>query len=74
MRKKNSLILLFVGIVAIVDAAFGQGGITLAGADYIAPSQIRVAPGQVITLKLTGLKTILPANAPAVRANFRALA
>ena len=69
MRKKNSLILLFVGIAAIADAAFGQGGITLAGADYVAPSQIRVAPGQVITFKLTGLKTILPANAPAVREN-----
>jgi len=63
-RVENGL----AGFMLIAGSAFGQGGITLAGAGYTAPSPIRVAPGQVITLRLTGLKTILPASAPTSRA------
>ena len=37
---------------------FGQGP-TLAGTGYSNPSIIRVAPGQITTLFLTGLKTVL---------------
>ena len=47
---------------------FGQG-ITLAGAGYSDPSVIRVAPGQITTLFVTGLKTVLssqPVNATSI--------
>jgi hypothetical protein len=37
---------------------FGQG-ITLSGTGYTDPSIIRVAPGQITTLFVTGLKTVL---------------
>ena len=37
---------------------FGQGP-TLAGTGYSNPSIIRVAPGQITTLFVTGLKTVL---------------
>ncbi len=40
---------------------FGQGP-TLAGAGYSNPSIIRVAPGQITTLFVTGLKTVLPSQ------------
>src|SRR5579863_8280141 len=36
---------------------FGQG-ITLAGTGYTDPSVIQVAPGQITTLFVTGLKTV----------------
>ena len=38
--------------------SFGQGP-TLAGAGYSNPSIVRVAPGQIATLFVTGLKTVL---------------
>jgi hypothetical protein len=47
---------------------FGQG-ITLSGTGYTDPSTIRVAPGQITTLFVTGLKTVLssqPVNATIV--------
>ncbi len=44
--------LLFAGI------AFGQSGPTLIGAGYGPPSRIVIAPGQVITFRLTGMKVI----------------
>ena len=47
---------------------FAQG-ITLAGTGYADPSVIRVAPGQITTLFVTGLKTVLstsPVNANTV--------
>lgn len=50
-------------------AALGQGGITLVDAGYTAPTPIRVAPGQIVTFRLTGLKTVLPATAPIQRAS-----
>src|SRR5713101_8291053 len=58
----------FAAMIFAAAAAFGQGGITLAGAGYTAPTPIHAAPGQVITLRLTGLKTVLPAGAPIQRA------
>jgi len=61
---------LFVLIAAISMSIgmFGQG-ITLSGTGYSDPSIIRVAPGQITTLFLTGLKTVLssqPVNADVV--------
>ena len=47
---------------------FGQG-ITVSGTGYTDPSIIRVAPGQITTLFVTGLKTVLssqPVNATIV--------
>lgn len=42
---------------------FGQGqGITLAGSGYSDPTVIKVAPGQITTFFVTGLKTILPSG------------
>lgn len=41
-----------------LGSLFGQG-ITLAGAGYSDPSVIRAAPGQITTLFVTGLKTVL---------------
>jgi hypothetical protein len=52
------------GLVLIQTAALGQGAISVAGSDYSAPSALSVAPGQIVTLRVMGLKTILPANAP----------
>src|SRR5260370_10514788 len=49
-------------------AAFGQSGFTLRDAGYTAPTPIRAAPGQIITLRLTGLKTVLSASASIQRA------
>ena len=55
---------LILVLALIQTAALGQGGISLAGSDYSSPSALLVAPGQIITLRVIGLKTILPANAP----------
>src|ERR1039457_970037 len=55
-------------IIISLAQMFGQG-ITLAGAGYSDPSVIRVAPGQITTLFVTGLKTVLssqPVNANVV--------
>jgi uncharacterized protein (TIGR03437 family) len=52
------------GLALIQTVALGQGGISLAGSDYSSPSALLVAPGQIITLRAVGLKTVLPANAP----------
>ncbi len=52
------------GLALIQTVALGQSGISLAGSDYSAPSALSVAPGQIITLRVIGLKTILPTNAP----------
>jgi uncharacterized protein (TIGR03437 family) len=39
--------------------AFGQSGPTLVGSAYSLPPTVAVAPGQIVTLQVTGLKTIL---------------
>ena len=58
---------LFGVCASIISPSFLQGqGITLAGTGYTDPSIIRVAPGQITTLFVTGLKTVLssqPVNA-----------
>jgi uncharacterized protein (TIGR03437 family) len=45
-------------LAAGYGVGFGQGP-TLAGAGYADPSMIQVAPGQITTLFVTGLKTVL---------------
>jgi uncharacterized protein (TIGR03437 family) len=45
-------------ITASLAPTFGQGP-TLVGAGYFDPAVIRVAPGQITTLFVTGLKTVL---------------
>jgi hypothetical protein len=37
-------------------------------AGYITPTAIQVAPGQVITLYISGTKTVLPSQSPSIRA------
>lgn len=60
--------ILFIAVCSAgtyVSPLFGQGP-TLAGTGYTDPSIIRVAPGQITTLFVTGLKTVLtsqPVNA-----------
>jgi hypothetical protein len=60
--------ILFIAICSIPTnllPVFGQGP-TLAGTGYTDPSIVRVAPGQITTLFVTGLKTVLrsqPVNA-----------
>jgi hypothetical protein len=44
-----------------LGSLFGQGP-TLAGSGYSNPSIIKVAPGQITTLFMTGLKTVLPSE------------
>ena len=39
--------------------ALGQSGPTLVGSSYSPPSTAAFAPGQIVTLQVTGLKTIL---------------
>ena len=60
----GTLAKLILVLALIQTAALGQGGISLAGSDYSAPSVLSVAPGQIITLRVMGLKTILPTKAP----------
>ncbi len=54
-RTASCLFLMNLGSI------FGQGP-TLAGTGYSNPSIIKVAPGQVTTLFVTGLKTVLPSE------------
>jgi hypothetical protein len=61
----RQLLRVLLGLFALSLApAFGQG-LTLVGAGYSDPSSIRVAPGQITTFFVAGLKTILanPATA-----------
>src|SRR5437879_4459410 len=48
-----------IPILLIGSNAFGQ---TLVGTSYDDPSVVRVAPGHVVPLVVTGLKTVLPAG------------
>jgi hypothetical protein len=57
-----------VKLILFQALAFGQGSTSLAGSGYNAPATLTVAPGQIITLRFTALKTVLPANAAAQRA------
>ena len=57
--------LIFGGSVLVQAADTGP---TVAGSGYAAPGLIRVAPGQVMTFFVTGLKTVLPPDARTDRA------
>ena len=46
------------------NLVFGQGP-TLTGIGYVDPSIMRVAPGQITTLFVTGLKTVLASSVSA---------
>jgi uncharacterized protein (TIGR03437 family) len=48
-----------VNLVACLCAS-GQTGPTLIGSGYNLPTTLRLAPGQITTLFVTGLKTVLP--------------
>ena len=68
MRQITTLGTTSCAILMGLVPLFGQG-ITLAGTGYTDPSVIRVAPGQITTLFVTGLKTVLssqPVNATIV--------
>jgi hypothetical protein len=71
-RKRRTMRRMFFiagcAIIMSLGLLFGQG-ITLSGTGYTDPSIIRVAPGQITTLFVTGLKTVLssqPVNATIV--------
>ena len=51
-------LLLLIAAISLSTGLFGQG-ITLSGTGYSDPSIIRVAPGQITTLFVTGMKTVL---------------
>lgn len=55
LRNAGCLLLMSLGPL------FGQGP-TLTGTGYSNPSVVRVAPGQITTLFVTGLKTVLPSE------------
>ena len=57
----------FCAMLFSLARLFGQNPI-LMGAGYANPTPIRVAPGQIITLYVSGTKTILPSDAPIVKA------
>ncbi len=64
----RQMLCILIWLFAMNPAIFGQG-ITLSGTGYTDPSIIRVAPGQITTLFVTGLKTVLssqPVNADVV--------
>ena len=64
----RQVLLVLIAAISMSIGVFGQG-ITLSGAGYTDPSIIRVAPGQITTLFVTGLKTVLssqPVNANVV--------
>jgi uncharacterized protein (TIGR03437 family) len=54
--------------VCAARPVLGQAGITLTGAGYVNPTPIQVAPGQVVTFFLSGLKTVLPGPNRSVKA------
>jgi len=45
---------------AAVEMLFGQNGPTLAGGGYFRVSTLLIAPGQIVTLHVDGLQTVLP--------------
>jgi hypothetical protein len=56
-------------LALIVCGTLGaQSDIALVGAGYVNPIPVRVAPGQVVTFFLTGMKTVLPPPFRAERA------
>jgi uncharacterized protein (TIGR03437 family) len=72
MRRTHVLQTASCAILIGLSPLFGQGP-TLAGIGYTDPSIIRVAPGQITTLFVTGLKTVLsssPVNATTVPPPF----
>lgn len=65
---RRILLIATYAILARLGHLLGQG-LTLAGAGFTNPSIIRVAPGQITTIFVTGLKTVLassPVNAAVV--------
>ncbi len=60
MRRRRFLIGVCATIVSLCPG-YGQGP-TLAGSGYSDPSIILVAPGQITTIFVTGLKTVLPSS------------
>jgi len=65
---RRSFLIATCASVTNLGFLFGQG-VTLIGSGYSDPSVIRVAPGQIATLFVTGLKTVLlsqPINAAVV--------
>jgi len=54
--------------LSVVGSAFCQIGPTLVGSGYGRPSYLAIAPGQILTLQLAGMKTILKSPARATAA------
>ena len=47
-------------VAGLIGHAFAQTGPSLIGASYTTPPLLRVSPGQIVRLQLTGLQTNLP--------------
>jgi hypothetical protein len=58
--------LVCLGIMSL--AAVSAQTTILMSAGYTTPTPIQVAPGQVITLYISGTKTVLPLQSPSIRA------
>jgi len=48
------------GFLFLLTPLYGQSGPTLIGAGYSLPTELMVAPGQIVRLQVTGLKTVVP--------------
>ncbi len=49
-----------IAVILLLGSASGQNAPMLAGSGYDLPKYLTVAPGQVMTLQVTGLTTVLP--------------
>jgi uncharacterized protein (TIGR03437 family) len=58
----NRLQIIGTAILIACISAGGQTGPTLIGSGYNLPTALRLAPGQITTLFVTGLKTVLPSG------------
>jgi uncharacterized protein (TIGR03437 family) len=58
--RSSWLLRLMLLAVVLVCRTFGQGGPMVVGSGYGLPNYLTVAPGQVMTLQVTGLKAVLP--------------
>jgi uncharacterized protein (TIGR03437 family) len=68
MKWTKSSLLIISLVVALQAPVEGQSNVTLVSSTYSVQSGVQIAPGQVLTLLVTGLKTVFPPSAPVQRA------
>ena len=67
MKIVKSVLIVGSLLVMFMPHAIGQTAPTLVGAGYATPS-LTVAPGEIVTLQVTGLNTVLPSPVTAQQA------